>query len=204
MPPSKQTHVVSSTPGRARLRVAQPQRTAPAMSRLAKALKARPTVQEVRTNLQTGSLLVHYDAQRGNLQDLVATLENCGVVVGQGMERDGSDRPSQSAVAQDLTDAVSNWNQTIGSATDYKVDLQLLVPLGLAALAIRQVMRNGLELEAAPWYVLAYYAFDTFLKLNRPETPQPAPSEPTSSESASVRRPSESRSDLSEAINGNP
>jgi hypothetical protein len=31
---------------------------------------------------------------------------------------------------------------------------------------MRQLMIKGLQLEVIPWYVLAWYAFDSFLKLN--------------------------------------
>jgi hypothetical protein len=72
----------------------------------------------------------------------------------------------KSEMASDLTTAISDLNKQVGLATNGVVDLRLLVPVGLGALAIRQLLRNGLQIEAAPWYVLAYYAFDSFIKLH--------------------------------------
>ncbi|UZQ54483.1 DUF5132 domain-containing protein [Trichothermofontia sichuanensis B231] len=47
------------------------------------------------------------------------------------------------------------------------VDLKTLVPLGLGAIALRQLLTKGLQLDAIPWYVLLWYAFDSFVILNR-------------------------------------
>jgi hypothetical protein len=57
-------------------------------------------------------------------------------------------------------------NHWFGLATNGIVNLQLLVPFGLGALALRQLLRYGWQIEAAPWYVLAYAAFDSFIKLH--------------------------------------
>ncbi len=47
------------------------------------------------------------------------------------------------------------------------VDLKTLVPLGLGAIALRQLLTKGLQLDAIPWYALLWYAFDSFVILNR-------------------------------------
>jgi hypothetical protein len=41
------------------------------------------------------------------------------------------------------------------------------VPLSLAALAAREIFSG--RATAIPWYALAWYAFDTFIKLKRPD-----------------------------------
>jgi len=50
--------------------------------------------------------------------------------------------------------------------TNGVADLRLLLPLGFGALALRQVLDKGFELEEIPWYTLAWYAFDSFVKLH--------------------------------------
>jgi hypothetical protein len=47
----------------------------------------------------------------------------------------------------------------------------MLVPVGLATLSLRELLRTGWEIEAAPWYVLAWYAFDSFIKLHYTSDP---------------------------------
>ncbi|MEH1967740.1 DUF5132 domain-containing protein [Nostoc sp.] len=73
---------------------------------------------------------------------------------------------SKSEVAKDLINVMSDLNADVGQMSNGVVDLRLLVPLGLGALAIHQLIDKGLELEEIPWYTLAWYAFDTFVKLN--------------------------------------
>jgi hypothetical protein len=61
---------------------------------------------------------------------------------------------------------VSDVNADVGRITNGVVDLRLLLPLGLSALAIRQLFIKGLQIDEIPWYTLGWYAFDTFLKFN--------------------------------------
>jgi hypothetical protein len=58
-----------------------------------------------------------------------------------------------------------NLNQKIRQTSNGKVDLGFLIPLSFALLACRQLIIKGWQLELIPWYVLAWYAFDSFLKL---------------------------------------
>lgn len=73
---------------------------------------------------------------------------------------------NRTPVAEGLSNAVSQFNEQVKQTTVGVVDLRLLVPAGLAALAFRQMLSKGLQLDEIPWYTLAWYAFDTFMKLN--------------------------------------
>jgi hypothetical protein len=72
-------------------------------------------------------------------------------------------------IAEDLKNVISSFNEQVRQTTGGVVDLRLLVPAGLSALALRQILTRGLELDEIPWYTLVWYAFDTFLKLNETE-----------------------------------
>ncbi|KAB8315932.1 DUF5132 domain-containing protein [Tolypothrix campylonemoides VB511288] len=72
----------------------------------------------------------------------------------------------KSEVAKDLMHVVSDVNADVARITNGFVDLRLLLPLGLSALAIRQLVTKGLQIDEIPWYTLTWYAFDTFLKFN--------------------------------------
>ncbi len=74
-------------------------------------------------------------------------------------------------MAHSVTQVVSTLNAEIGRATDGIVDLQVLMPLGLSALALRQILVKGLQIDEIPWYAMAWYAFDSFVKLNRSDAP---------------------------------
>lgn len=72
-------------------------------------------------------------------------------------------------IAEDLINLISSFNGQVRQTTAGVVDLSLLVPAGLGALALRQILAKGLQLDEIPWYTLAWYAFDTFIKLNDSE-----------------------------------
>lgn len=165
------TQIVSSTPHRTRLRVSPKRRTKAEMMRIAEAFKASPDVSEVRTNLQTGSIVVHHDYRHKSLEDISATLQDLGIILGTVVGVEMPLMNGKSAVASNLTSAVSDLNQRVGESTQGIVDLRFLIPVGLGILAIRQLLRNGWQIEAASWYVLAYYAFDSFIKLHYTEEP---------------------------------
>jgi hypothetical protein len=71
--------------------------------------------------------------------------------------------------AQSLTDALSDLDKHLGLGTKGILNLKLLVPLGFGALAVLQLARQGLQFGSAPWYLIAYFAFDSYIKLNSPE-----------------------------------
>ncbi|WP_035140245.1 DUF5132 domain-containing protein [Fischerella sp. PCC 9605] len=73
---------------------------------------------------------------------------------------------AKSEIARDLINVISDVNTDVGRITNGLVDLRLLLPLGFSALAVRQLFIKGLQIDEIPWYTLAWYAFDSFMKLN--------------------------------------
>ena len=163
--PHHRTHVVSSTPSRTRLRVSAKRRNATEMHRIAEALRQQPGVQNVSTNMATGSVVVQHEPTSNAINDISSTLWDVGVVLFKVL---GAELPSdgKSEAANDVVHAVADLNERVRQATDGVIDLRFLIPLGLGGLAVHQLLRNGLQIEGAPWYVLAYYAFDSFIKLH--------------------------------------
>jgi Protein of unknown function (DUF5132) len=91
-------------------------------------------------------------------------------------------KQENSAVAEGLINVVSSLNEQVKEATQGVVDLRLLLPFGLSTLALRQLLIKGLQIEEIPWYVLAWYAFDSFTKLHETDKLQlPIHSQPTDS-----------------------
>jgi len=153
------TRVVSSTPGRLRLRVAPSHRQSGEMQRIANALQANPNINQVRTNIQNGSIVINHDGENGSLDNVFASLRDLGIIFG-----DIALGKSQAAVG--VSNAVVDLNKQVQQATSNVVDLRVLFPLGLGIFSIRQLLVRGLQLETIPWYVLAWYAFDSFIKLH--------------------------------------
>jgi hypothetical protein len=125
------------------------------MTRLAKALEAFPQVCSVETNLHTGTLIVHH--KKAAIEDIQSELKDMGVILmaATGVELSG----------QSLVEAVSDLDGRLSAATGGVLNLKLLVPLGLGTLAVVQLLRRGFQFEGAPWYLLAYLAFESFIRL---------------------------------------
>jgi hypothetical protein len=152
--------VVSSTPGRIRVRVAHQHREQQAMAKIASAFQGFfPQIDQVRSNAQTGSITISYSGDSDSFTEALTTLQDLGIIV--------TDPPmgqSQAAVA--VTSAIASLNQKLNQATAGSVDLRFLFPLFLGVLALRQLLSKSPGLNTSPWYVLAWYAFDSFTKLN--------------------------------------
>lgn len=153
------TKVVSATPGRLRLRIAHPHRQSETMEYIANTLDAQHHVDEVRTNVNHGSIVIKYGGKSGDLSDVLATLEDIGIIFAEISE--GGTEASTT-----VSTAVVDLNKRVRQATDGVVDIRFLFPLGLGILAIRKLMMKGLQFDIIPWYVLAWYSFDSFIKLH--------------------------------------
>jgi hypothetical protein len=75
----------------------------------------------------------------------------------------------KSEIVKDLLNVLSDINKDVGTMTNGIVDLRLIAPLGLGILTIRQLMKQGWLLDDIPWYILAWFTFDVFIKLNTQE-----------------------------------
>ncbi|MBW4572741.1 MAG: hypothetical protein KME31_33640 [Tolypothrix carrinoi HA7290-LM1] len=153
------TKVVSSTPGRLRLRVAHSHRQPEKMQRIANALSANSHINQVKTNVYHGSIVINHDGKDGSLENVLATLKDLGIIFADVTE-------GNTEAAAGVSSAVVDLNQRVKQSTHGAFDLRILFPLGLATLSLRQLLNKGLQLEIIPWYVLAWYAFDSFIKLH--------------------------------------
>ncbi len=159
------TKVVSNTPGRLRLRIAQPQRSTTKMQHLVENLEAQPNISQVRMNVHHGSITIQHDLSEDSLKNVIATLQDLGVIFAD-ITGFAEITGGKSQAAAEISDAVVDLNRRVKQATNGVVDLRFLFPLGLATLSIRQLLTKGLQLDTIPWYVLAWYAFDSFIKLH--------------------------------------
>ncbi|QHG19051.1 HMA2 domain-containing protein [Nostoc sp. ATCC 53789] len=153
------TKVVSSTPGRLRLRVAHSHRQPEKMQSIANALLANPHINQVKINVHHGSIVINDDGKDGSLENVLATLKDLGIIFADVTE-------GNTEAAAEVSSALVDLNQRVKQLTDGAFDLRILFPLGLASLSMRQLLNKGLQLEVIPWYVLAWYAFDSFIKLH--------------------------------------
>jgi hypothetical protein len=129
----------------------------------------------IRTTIQEGMAL---SARMGQVvTEASEALERIAAEVNPDLTTNGrekfSSRSSQknltngkSAISQDLENLMSDINADVNRMTNGVADLRLLVPLALGLFTIRQLIKQGLKLEEIPWYILAWFTFDAFIKLN--------------------------------------
>ena len=168
--------VESAMPGRLRIRLDRTHRRDSALDQLHDTIEGRDGIHAVGSNPATGSVLVHYDRQALDHDDVLAMLGDAGVVIGEtartlggeagGEAADGGAGFGQSAVSARILDALTDLDRRLSRATNGLVDVKLLFPVTLGTLAIRQILTNGLGLGTVPGYVLLWYTFDSFYKLH--------------------------------------
>ena len=169
----KHTNVVSSTPGRTRFRVPPKRRNYQEMERIASGIQANPDVDDVQFNVQTGSILVHHKSHHGSFQNICDTLRDLGCVFGD-VTGTSELLPLNGKSAENKLDfdtAISDLNKRVRQATNGMVDLRFVLPLAFSALAVVQFLTYGLQFELVPWFVLAYFAVESFIRLNFNQAP---------------------------------
>jgi Heavy metal associated domain 2 len=152
------TKIISDTPGRLRLRIAQKHRKAEQMQPLVNTLQDNSNISQVRMNLDQGSITINHEGEDSR-NNLMATLKDLGIIFGDIIEVH-----TEAAIA--VSNPVIDLNQRVKQATEGQLDIRVLFPFGLGCLAIRQLIIKGLQFDIIPWYVLAWYAFDSFIKLH--------------------------------------
>lgn len=160
----KHTEIVSSTPRRTRVRVSVKRRNAKEMARLAAALEKHPHIHKIEEDVRTGSLLIRHSP--GSLDEIRRVLIDLGVILGSTTEAGPLMKSGEAGSPPSLTDAISDLNRRFGFEATGVLNLRTFIPFGLGALAVVQLVRNGWQFGTAPWYVLAYVAVDSFIKLN--------------------------------------
>ncbi|AFY45923.1 HMA2 domain-containing protein [Nostoc sp. PCC 7107] len=161
------TKIISDTPGRLRLRIAPSHRQTGEIRRIVKILDSQPNISQVNTNIQNGSIVIHHDRNDESWQNVLATLKDIGIIFADVTNESHSD------AAATIANAVYDLNDRVEKATNNVVDIRFIFPLALGCLSVRQLLVKGLQLEIIPWYVLAWYTFDSFIKLHGTSKPQP-------------------------------
>ena len=162
---SLEAQIVSQTPGRIRLRVLPAQRQPQKITPIVNALKARLEIYRVKQNISSGSITVLHGRELLSSQDICTILQDLGVTFREiTPEPISSVTNSSSATAVIIT--ATDLNRRVKTVSKDAIDLRFLFPLGLGVLAVRQLIVKGWQVELIPWYVLAWYAFDSFIKLH--------------------------------------
>ena len=152
--------IVSHTEKRTRLRVASMHRKSADIKKFVAAVKSLPSVDDVQTNLRTGSILIKH---KGVTRDqFKGVFEDIGCILHSALF---PDLPAGKAKL-DLPQAIADLDVRLG-LIDSSFSLRNLIPLSLGTLSIIQMRRQGIQISTAPWYILVYLAYYTYMKLHK-------------------------------------
>jgi hypothetical protein len=144
-------------------------------------LSSRDGITGVETNPVSGSVLIQYDARKHRIEDACNILHEANVMADAGLNKVEEPASEYSEVATMLlkvVDAVDTW---LSKVTGRKVDVRVLVPLGLAATGIAvAVVRESFGFADIPAFVILWVAVDAFIQLHRSDNNDAKP-EPESS-----------------------
>jgi hypothetical protein len=149
--------VMSVLPGRVRLRAvsAEGRRR---LADVAEKLRASSEVTSVDVRERSASVVVRFDP--AHVSAMGDRLLDLGVDVRAGVGSGSSAGPAAAVAA-----AAAAANGAVGRRLK-GTDLRALVPLGLGLMAARRALRGEERLADAPWYILAWYASETFWKFH--------------------------------------
>jgi hypothetical protein len=163
--------VVHAVPGRVRIKLETRALAEERGARLRRALLALQDVEEVQTTPRTGSVVIVYDPDVLDTPGLIAQVRQARLLALDPYVSDqhaGRQVPL-SQTAQGIWRTFRGVNAQLSEMTNGRWDLRSVFPFALGAMALRSFLANPGSIGAAPWWVLAWYAFDSFLKLNQGE-----------------------------------
>jgi hypothetical protein len=159
--PLAAAQVASSLPGRLRLRLADGVWRRDRLAAAAESVGENAEVVGVETRWRSGSLVIEYDpAGAGTLWASLGEL---------GLARSGSAATRAEAGTGGAPARLAEGLTRVNDVVAWRArgsDLRTLVPVGLGMLALRQLVRGDERLADAPWYVLAWYASETFQRFH--------------------------------------
>jgi hypothetical protein len=170
--------LVHASPGRIRAKVPREAFDGSALRETEVALLGVEGVHEVRRNPAASSVVVHYDPTVTSLTALLAAAQGSNVTLllpEDGAAASPGEGGRRTTVASLLAAPFRTADQTVAQATDHHIDVRTMLPIGLAVLAAREVLSGRAHM--APWYTLAWWAFDSYLKLQRHEVVARKPEE---------------------------
>lgn len=162
-------HVAHAVPGRIRLKVDRFDLTDAFSDSLRSALASMPEVSDVRIQPMTGSITVYSNMRRLDPATLSKRLNDLELIAVDPFtgDRYAGISPPMSETARNIKSTFHGVDVRLGEITKGRWDLRTVVPFALGAMAIRAFIAEPAALGAAPWFTLAWYAFDSFWKLNQ-------------------------------------
>lgn len=154
--------VVSQTPGRLRLRITHQHQNQEEMKLIANFLTAFfPQIDQVKINSQTGSITIYSADKNTSFAEILGKLQAKGMII--------ISTPEEKSQPAKLTQTLSNLNQQVKQITKESVDLRVIIPFTVAAIALKRVLPPLAKWKTTTLYLLLWYGLESLVKLNDDE-----------------------------------
>lgn len=176
--------VVHHIKGRIRVKLPAAKGDGNALRQIQESISPMPGVREVQVNPATGGILVIYDSD--HYDDFHKHLTEHGEAVGlfalqspelsevdeitKTIHREAEFLASHSKAARTFVDLCKQLNSAVKRATGNAVDLNVLIPLGLA---VYSVLELEAEMSTPMWVTLGIFSFNSFVMLHSEQPAQP-------------------------------
>jgi hypothetical protein len=194
MPPK--VHIAHHVKGRLRLKVPDGKNRRDLLEQVRTGLAQIPGADQVETNPLTGSVVLQYEPalHAGFREKLAAFATDTGLFVlheaastideigqlSRDIQAEADYLASHSRAAEITISQARKANLAVKKATDNSVDLNVLLPLGVAAVSAVTI---GLKAATPLWVTLAIFSFHSFVALH---------SQPPVTQSSETASPSQS------------
>lgn len=147
--------VVARSPGRVRVRLPRGAGSAADLAQIGSLLEERAGVRSARINGGARSLVVTFDPVVIDLDELLQRLQDAGY---RGHTAEPAPARMRPAVAGSVASAFAASPEQARRLEGSR----LTVTVALGALSARQLAWNGFQLDKAPWYTFAWYAYSLY------------------------------------------
>jgi hypothetical protein len=172
-------HIAHQVPGRVRMKIPAGKGNPELLKQISDTFGAIPGIEQVTVNPTTGSVILHYDAERHDefhgsfahhyrahaAERPPATQFD---VLASRIEDEAEYLARHSHAASAVVDLVKKFNREIKVATGNAVDLQIVFALGLIGLTVLEV---GATAATPVWVTLAIFTVNHFIEMH-PQHPQ--------------------------------
>jgi hypothetical protein len=171
----RRAHVAHHIPGRMRVKIAEGKNNPELLAKISQSLASLKGVQAVTPNPQTGSILLQYAPEaHEDIHDHVHGVFDEHVPepprplgeiehIADNLEREAEFLANHSHFARVVVDGAKMLDREVKLATGNAVDLKVVIPLGLAAVAFVEI---GIHAATPVWVTLALFSLNHFVEMH--------------------------------------
>ncbi|MBU7581409.1 MAG: hypothetical protein KAF91_00590 [Nostoc sp. TH1S01] len=156
--------IVSQTPGRLRLRISPQNPEQEEIQLTANYLKSFfPQIDQLKVNFQTGSMTIYAAAESCDFTEILEKLQAQGIII--------IDTPGEKSQPAKFIPTLSNLNEQVKQITKDSVDLRVIIPFTVVAIAFKRLLPPLARWKTTTLYLLLWYGLESLVKLSDNEKP---------------------------------